>query len=282
MKIEDLNKTQVVMLTLLTSFVTSIATGIVTVSLMEEAPQTLPQTINRVIERTVEKVTPAIEGKPTVVTKETTVVVKEEDLITKSISSVGNSMVAVLGRRINTEGLAEDVFLGWGFVVSESGRIVTDSVLIADDGSYTLRTSNNIAFNSKVISQNEKMGIAILEATPDRTKKEEADYVWKPITVAKASSLKLGQTAIVAGGRGKLSVAVGTITSIGELDQGLETASSTGAVLPKYIEASASSPSNIRGALLTNSFGETAGVYLGAELGGQNVFMPIEKVLGAI
>ena len=38
MDLEHLNKTQIILLTLLVSFVTSIATGIVTVSLLAQAP----------------------------------------------------------------------------------------------------------------------------------------------------------------------------------------------------------------------------------------------------
>ena len=87
MELEELNKTQIVLLTLLVSFVTSIATGIVTVTLLDQAPPAVTQTINRIVERTVERVVPASPSGPSVITtvKETTIVVKEEDLITESI-----------------------------------------------------------------------------------------------------------------------------------------------------------------------------------------------------
>lgn len=57
MEINELNKKQLVLLTLLITFVVSIATGIVTVSLMQQMPKSVPQTINNVIQRTIEKVT---------------------------------------------------------------------------------------------------------------------------------------------------------------------------------------------------------------------------------
>jgi hypothetical protein len=57
MEINELNKKQLVLLTLLITFVVSIATGIVTVSLMQQMPKSVPQTINNVIQKTIERVT---------------------------------------------------------------------------------------------------------------------------------------------------------------------------------------------------------------------------------
>lgn len=80
MKIDDLSKTQLILLGLLISFVTSIATGIVTVSLMDQAPPGLTQTVNRVVEKTIETVVP---GKTIKV--EVPVVMTEEDLILAAV-----------------------------------------------------------------------------------------------------------------------------------------------------------------------------------------------------
>jgi hypothetical protein len=44
MDIEELSKSQLIMLALLLSFVTSMATGIVTFSLMDQAPPAIAQT----------------------------------------------------------------------------------------------------------------------------------------------------------------------------------------------------------------------------------------------
>ncbi|MFA6354868.1 MAG: hypothetical protein WCW65_00365 [Candidatus Paceibacterota bacterium] len=57
MDIKELDKKQLILLTLLITFIVSIATGIVTVSLMNQMPKSVPQTINNVIQRTIEKVT---------------------------------------------------------------------------------------------------------------------------------------------------------------------------------------------------------------------------------
>jgi hypothetical protein len=59
MNIEDLNKSQLILLAILISFVTSIATGITTVTLMDQAPKSVTLPITRVVQQTVEKIVPA-------------------------------------------------------------------------------------------------------------------------------------------------------------------------------------------------------------------------------
>ncbi len=72
MDIKELNKTQLILLSLLITFVVSIATGIVTVSLMQQMPKSVPQTINNVIQRTIEKVTTIQVPAPTKTNKNDT------------------------------------------------------------------------------------------------------------------------------------------------------------------------------------------------------------------
>src|SRR3954465_6372606 len=60
MNMEELTKSQIVLLTLLVSFVTSIATGIVTISLLDQAPPEITQSVSRIIRETVESAVPAV------------------------------------------------------------------------------------------------------------------------------------------------------------------------------------------------------------------------------
>lgn len=86
MTLEELTKTQLVLLTLLIAFVASIATSIITTGLLAEAPLQTTQTINRIVQNTVEKVVPG-----EVVTKENTTIKVESnegDLIAKIYEEV--------------------------------------------------------------------------------------------------------------------------------------------------------------------------------------------------
>ncbi len=116
---EDLNKNQIVLLTLLVSFVTSIATGIVTVTLMDQAPAGVTQTINQVIERTIERVVPA-ETQTTTVIREVPVVVTEAEQVVKAVADASPALVRLV--------LVDDpnaVPIAFGFITGDSGLIIS-------------------------------------------------------------------------------------------------------------------------------------------------------------
>ena len=90
---EDLTKTQLILLMLFVSFVISTATSIVTTTLLQEAPQEITQTITRVVERTVERVVP---GTTNIIREVSKVeVVTDEDLIVKAIAGAKSSIVGI-------------------------------------------------------------------------------------------------------------------------------------------------------------------------------------------
>ncbi len=110
MNIEDLSKTQLLLLTILVNFITAIATAVMTVSLLDQAPPTVTQTVNRIVERTVEQATQAAP-LPGIVTKETTVVIKNEDLLSAAIGADAARTVLIRKGATSTPVLAVGTFL---------------------------------------------------------------------------------------------------------------------------------------------------------------------------
>lgn len=114
MNIEDLTKTQLLLLTILVNFVTSIATGVLTVSLLDQAPPTVIQTVNRIVDHTIEQVTtevPVIRNVPVEAPS-------TEDLLTSAIAKTGSWSV-----RIYRAGGSEAV--GRGFFHAPSRSVIT-------------------------------------------------------------------------------------------------------------------------------------------------------------
>lgn len=286
---EDLTKSQLILLALLVSFITSIATGIVTVTLLEEAPEPVVQTINRVVERTVEKLVPAPAPKEnnqgaSVVTKETTIVVKEEDLITESIEKNSHSLVRI--SRIESveapleagegQGILESpaeikvLFIGLGSIVSSDGLVITDAGIVTNEGSYVGSIHGGNEFPLSVVSQDENLGIAVLKIEAvDVEELETDDKITSPtydsVTFADASAFKLGQTVIALGGVGRDTVSLGIISGLVEgsgniivVEGGEEEGSPPKSI--SFIETTISSGDIIQGGPIFNIFGELIGM----------------------
>lgn len=237
MDIEQLNKTQIILLTLLVSFVTSIATGIVTVSLVNQAPQGITQTVNRIVERTVEKVVsePAASLGASVVTTEKTVVVREDDLAAQSIEKLQKAMI-----RIIPKGSIDAAVIARGVIIHSSGVAITDKGVLDINGTYEaiLPSGEKAAVELRPFSPSSSIAVLAL------TVPQGAEF---PAASLSDGKLKLGQTVIRLGGKGRDVVAIGTIASLPD-----------GEGRASFIEASVSSATP--GSVLTNIFGEVIGL----------------------
>jgi hypothetical protein len=100
MDIEELSKSQLLLLMLLVNFITSIATGVLTISLLDQAPATVTQTVNQIVDHTIETVatgTPlaAIVTPTPTITK--TVIENDDTLLQTAVADDAARSVEIYG-----------------------------------------------------------------------------------------------------------------------------------------------------------------------------------------
>ena len=275
MDIEELSKSQIVLLTLLVSFVTSIATGIVTVTLLDQAPPAVTQNVNRIVERTVERVVPAEDTDEAVVTTEKTVVVKETDLITESISANMQSLVRITHLGGGEDG--SDVMIGLGIFISQEGVVATDSALIVSGESYTVNTDAGATFETVIQDAGDDKPTALLSVV---TEAGEA-RAFRPVTFSSdLGVLKLGQQVIALSGSNRTHVALGIISALETRQEG-EDEGEVVAPLLDQIQTDIGEEQLLLGSPLINIFGEVVGMHTKASqtLGVTAGFAPISGVI---
>lgn len=171
MDIKELNKTQLILLTLLITFVVSIATGIITVSLMQQAPKSVPQTINNVIQRTIEKVT-TVQAPDSAETK------TADEKSGQVVFGDGDAMVSIyaLDDISTTQNTEAPKALGQGIIISDVGLVLVDSSILTDKEIYKV-ILNKVDFDATVIKKFDN-GFAILKISQKKQaedKKIEGD-----------------------------------------------------------------------------------------------------------
>lgn len=258
---EDLNKHQLVLLTLLVSFVTSIGTGIITVSLLQEAPPVITSTVNRVVEKTIETVVqgPEVPGKNTETVREVTVVVNQEELVTESIEKNSKSIVRIFE---NSE-IGEEVFYGLGIV---SG----DSIISARANNYSSGMDYRVLFNdgTETFVTREPDGasdrISVFKLTDGGT--------YTSAEFGNAANLKLGQSLIVIGGAQQRVVSIGNLASLVNNEE---------SGLIEEIEISLEGNDQVLGAPVINLKGQVVGLRtrrVGASGNPVTYFISIDKL----
>ncbi len=256
---EELNKNQIVLLTLLVSFITSIATGIVTVTLMDQAPPAVTQTINRIVERTVEKVVPK-ETQVSTVIKEVPVIVTEEELIVKATNQGAKALVRIVAAG------EKGKFLGSGFLIT-GGRILTSSTIFGSEATSTVVLEAILADGGERRPLERLTPLGGSPLSVFRLAEKEVKPDWPTLELTPGSSV-IGQSVIALGTTDStdLSVAVGIISSF--LSSGTTTA--------PMIMTNAASHDNVGGPLL-NIKGEVVGINHT-----QGLAIPMETVLALL
>ncbi len=196
MDLEDLSKSQMILLVLMVSFITSIATGIMTVALLADAPPSVPQTVNTIIERTVQTIastTGVVIPKETI--KETTVLVKDDAAISTAIS---NSFAQILAIRSGDATSSPVVGIG----VRVGDYVITDASFVTD-GTYFISQGSSTSTAKFIFSINE-VGVGVLALTKP---------IGKPVLIADNNSLVLGQTLIGIPLGKEARVSIGALTA---------------------------------------------------------------------
>lgn len=204
MDLEKLNKSQIVLLTLLVSFVTSIATGIVTVALMEQAPPAITQTVNRIVERTVEKVSPDSMTASAASTE--TVVIRESELLSNAISKVSPSVVRLFMPGRDEAGNNAQLFIGLAIVADANGVLIADAG--TPEGTLTALRSDGVSVPVNVLARPSGSNLIRLQAATTNEKNEKID--WRPIGFAKRDAT-LGSSVVTIGGRTAIKIGKGVI-----------------------------------------------------------------------
>lgn len=171
MDIKDLDKKQLILLTLLITFVVSIATGIITVSLMNQMPKSLPQTINNVIQRTIERVTTVETPAKSVITaptKEVAPLLGDGDTVVsiypidaKVVVADPNAGTPVIPSTTTVDSTGTAIVptttdttkaLGQGIIISDVGLVLVDSTILNDSLVYKV-VLNKIDFDATVLKK---------------------------------------------------------------------------------------------------------------------------------
>lgn len=191
MNIEELSKSQLILLTILVNFVTSVATGILTVSLLDQAPAVVTQTVNRVVERTIETVAAAA---PAAIIQAPAP--SNQELVTAAIGASAMRAVALYAADTATSTPA----LAVGTYLPKSRAIATAALDLLPKEVLVEFTNGSYAPASLA---HEGKGIAIYGFADNAT----LPKMTSPALVA-AGDLKLGETVLALGSDGSASTGI--------------------------------------------------------------------------
>ncbi|MBI2507310.1 MAG: trypsin-like peptidase domain-containing protein [Candidatus Niyogibacteria bacterium] len=270
---ENLTKTQLVLLVLLVSFITSLVTGIVSVTLVNQAPAPITQTINRVIEKVIDNKSDNQKQNPDFI-------ITSEDLITKLVADTLPAVVSVIAskdvpvieryfinpfenddffrrffsgetpqilvpqyRQKGTQ--RQQVSAGSGFFVAEDGFLVTNRHVVEDkDAEYTVLMNDGRKMKAAVIARDPVQDIAILKI-------DGSGFSFVPL--GNSDNLRIGQSVVAIGnalGELQNTVSVGVIAGLSRTIVASGSASGP-EVLQEVIQTDAAiNPGNSGGPLL--------------------------------
>ena len=238
MNIEELSKSQLILLTILVNFVTSVATGILTVSLLDHAPPVVSQTVNRIVDHTIETVAApaAVIAAPTPTPAPST-----QDLVTAALAADQARFAYVYDGKTGTSSPA--IAIGTYLVKSRAvataslASLPKEALVVFADGSSAPASLSHEGGGISIYGFGDK---AALPSAP-------------AVSLVPAGALKLGQTALAVGSDGGAST--GIVSQV--VKDGVHT------TLPDIGAGSATV--DLSGNLIGIAAGGTAGLLIGTD-----------------
>ncbi|MEX2012789.1 MAG: trypsin-like peptidase domain-containing protein [Candidatus Levyibacteriota bacterium] len=222
---------------------------------------------------------------------ETSKIVKEESVVIDAVKNVGPSVVTVAeseseeinplsGRRIQ----AGPQNIGTGFVVSDTGLIITNKHVVSDIGAkFQIITNKDKKYNVLRIYRDPLNDIAILQIDVSQNAGEKL----KPVTLGDSSTLQVGQFVIAIGtalGEFSSTVTTGVVSGLGRGIIAGDRFQGFAEQLDNVIQTDAAiNPGNSGGPLL-NSRGQVIGVTTAVARGGENIgfALPVNLIKDSI
>jgi hypothetical protein len=191
MNIEELSKSQLILLTILVNFVTSVATGILTVSLLDKAPPFVTQTINRVVERTIETV---VAAAPAAIIQAPAP--SNQDLVTAALGAAATRSVAIYSANTGTSTPAVSV-----------GTYLPKARAVATVSQESLPSEALIEFPGNIYisaSLAQEGGGITIYGFADKATLPKVN----PLILIASGDLKLGETTLAIGADGSASTGI--------------------------------------------------------------------------
>lgn len=110
MDIEELTKSQLLLLTILVNFIVSIATGILVISMLDQSPAPITQTVQQIVDHTIETISTPISS-PIVINKPSPVSPTQEQQLTAALAADGARTVLIHKNSTTSPAIAFGVYL---------------------------------------------------------------------------------------------------------------------------------------------------------------------------
>lgn len=215
---------------------------------------------------------PSNLSQPKAPNQQTQTIVQEENAVIKVVENTSASVVAIgVSRRVINPfdpfsiPRREDATIGTGFVVSNSGIIVTNKHVVDGNVKFTVVTRDGQKYETKRIYRDPILDLALVQVDASGLKSLE---------LGDSSKLRVGQIAIAIGnalGRFTNTVTTGVVSGLGRRVVAGDPFSGFSESLDNLIQTDAAiNPGNSGGPLL-NSSGQVIGVNVATTEGAQNI-----------